>query len=439
MNCEVARNRLLAVPDPAAVPSPVSAHVTACSACQAWHQMLLRIEEGVVATAPVAASDRVKRQLIAQFRQPAPEGVRPSPRNSAKLKTSKSVVKPVPTVQPGSTTVSVGERLARLWPAGIMAAALLVGVMVWASLSGKPDEMTVAALPPDPFFEKVVSSKVKLDTAPDVAGRLAVLDSLERTIHDEATTLSKVTPGPEMESLARMYQRVVVEAMVEEARRLGPDEQKAKLGQYRNRLVEAEQVANRSAAEAPPDAVRPLRDIAGAAEKGRTELARMMQGGGAGILPNAVTSVPASKGPTPGQRGELYKKNRPVIEKLVSQTLESSRAPNDYVKRAQTYHEVLFRFNTEIVEAADRRDTAHVEELTVHLVILLDQGLTPTLVRARKQVADGTGNEEYVQVKEHLHAQVRALQGVLGENAGVRASLDAARKKLDEITGPKKN
>lgn len=440
MNCELARNRLLAIPDPAAVPGPVAAHLTGCPACQTWHRVLVRVEEGIVETAPPAGSNRVKRQLIAQFRQPAAGAVRSSPRSSANLKTPTPTAKTVSTVRPASSRVPVGERLARLWPAGLVAAAVLVGAIMWASLAGKSDETTVAALPPDAFLEKVVTAKVQLDVAPDAAGRLAVLDAMERSIHDEATTLSKVTPGPELESLARMYERVVTDGMLEQARLLGPDEQKAKLGPYRNRLVVAEQVANRLAAEAPPDAVHSLRDMAGAAGKGRTEMARLMHGGGPGTSPAAAVGITAAKGPTPGQRGELFKKNRPVIEKLVAQTVEAARVPNDYVKRAQTYHEVLFRFNAEIVEAGDRRDGARVEELTVHLVTLLDRGLTPTLVRARKQVADdGTGNEEYVQVKEHLHAQVRALQGVLNQNAGARESLDAARKKLDEITGPKRN
>ena len=78
-----------------------------------------------------------------------------------------------------------------------------------------------------------------------------------------------------------------------------------------------------------------------------------------------------------------------------------------------------------------------MEELTLHLVTLLDQGLAPKLVEARKQVEKGTGNEDYRQVKEDLLAQVGALQGILAESPGAKASLEGARKKLDEINGPK--
>jgi hypothetical protein len=134
----------------------------------------------------------------------------------------------------------------------------------------------------------------------------------------------------------------------------------------------------------------------------------------------------------------LFKKNRPVIEKLVDKTLESAHTPNDHVKRARSYYDVLFKFNTEIAEANGAHDSARVEELTLHLVTLLDLGLAPTLVEARKQVENGTGNEDYRQVKEDLLAQVGALQGILAESPGAKTSLEGAKKKLDEINGPKK-
>jgi hypothetical protein len=274
MNCETARNRVMALPDPAALPAPLAAHRDGCPACQAWHRLLVQVEAAVAATGPAAGSARAKRQLSGQFREPAAAAPKPVVKTTRKA----TPVQPAGPVVPAAGRTSVGERLARLWPAGLVAVALLVGVLVWASLRGKPDGPVVAALPPDPFLDKVVTAKVKLDGAPDAAGRLAALDALERTIHAEATTLSKVTPGADMDALARMYEQVVAEGMVEQARLMSDDEKKARLPAYRNRLAEAEQEANRLAAEAPPGADRPLKGIATAAEKGRIELARMIQG-----------------------------------------------------------------------------------------------------------------------------------------------------------------
>ena len=276
MNCETARNRLLALPDPAAIPPALGAHLDVCPICRTWQQLLARVEVGIVATAPMPAASPARQQLIAQFRDAAPTA-RPVAKVPAKVMAAKATPKPVPTVQPAAARRGIGDRLARLWPGGLVAAALLVGALVWSSLR-KPEQPPVAALPPDPFLEKVVAAKVRLDNAPDAAERLAVLDSMGQMIHEEATTLSKVTPGSEMESLARMYERVVADGMVEQARLMSADEQKAKLREYQNRLAKAEQEANRLAAEAPPEGVRPLKDMARAAEKGRTELARMTQG-----------------------------------------------------------------------------------------------------------------------------------------------------------------
>jgi len=152
----------------------------------------------------------------------------------------------------------------------------------------------------------------------------------------------------------------------------------------------------------------------------------------------AIVGAQGPRAPSPAQRGELFKKNRPVIEKLVDQTLSSARTPNDYVKRAESYYYVLLKFNNEIAEAGRVQDSARVEELTLHLGTLLDKGLAPTLVKAREQVENGTGNEDYRRVKEDLLAQVDALLHILAESPGAKASLEGAKKKLDDINGPKK-
>jgi hypothetical protein len=152
----------------------------------------------------------------------------------------------------------------------------------------------------------------------------------------------------------------------------------------------------------------------------------------------AIVGAQGPRAPSPAQRGELFKKNRPVIEKLIDQTLDSARTPNDYVKRANSYYPVLYKFNTEIAQANRDHDGARVDELSRHLETLLDRGLAPTLVRAREQVENGTGNEDYRKVKEDLLAQVDALLGILAESPGAKASLEGAKKKLDDINGPKK-
>jgi hypothetical protein len=229
--------------------------------------LLVRVD-CAIGDAPVPPSDgRVKSDLIAQFRAVS------TPRST---RIAKPIKKPV--VVPYVPRPPLGDRLARLWPAGLMAAAVLVGVLAWLG-RGNKDEGTLAAAPRDPMLEAVVQAKVDLDTADSTEKRLVVLDKLAATIHEEATTLSKVTPGKEMESLAKLYDQVVTQALVVAARDLLPDERMIVLRPIADRLSLAEQNANRLAAEAPKNSEQPLRDIAKAAGDCKISLTRMFQGG----------------------------------------------------------------------------------------------------------------------------------------------------------------
>jgi hypothetical protein len=274
MNCEAARSRLLALPDPSAVPAGLAEHVDTCSACQSWQQLLSRVDGAIIATAPPAYAGTAKKALLEKFG--APKLIVAKTGSSLKLK--KPAPRAASTVQPAAPRQPLSERLARFWPAGIAAAVILVGVLIWTSLkNGKSDGQTVATAPPDPFLEKVVVAKVKLDTAPNATARLDVLDSLGNDIHAEARTLAMVMPGAEMDSLAAMYQKVVGEAMVAQARTLSFDEKRATLPNFVDSLIKTERDANNLALAAPQGSDQPLKEIAKSAKKGRIALAQMMQ------------------------------------------------------------------------------------------------------------------------------------------------------------------
>jgi hypothetical protein len=140
----------------------------------------------------------------------------------------------------------------------------------------------------------------------------------------------------------------------------------------------------------------------------------------------------------PQQRGELYKRNRPVIERLVAKTVESSKAPNNPVTRAKTYYDLLLDFNKELRDARSAGDDARVKELSSHLVTLLDRGLGPTLKKAHEEMggAGQTDNENYQKVRDDLIAQVDALLGVV-DDPGAKKSLDDARTGLKQRVASK--
>ena len=121
-----------------------------------------QLQRSAIQPTPVPATDgKVRRQLIAQFRT---DGLTQQPGKPEAPATPEKVVpkpkaQPAP-VRPAPSRVSVGERLARLWPAGLVAAAILVGVVTWVILGGgsSTPEKTVVQLPPDPMLEKVVTA-----------------------------------------------------------------------------------------------------------------------------------------------------------------------------------------------------------------------------------------------------------------------------------------
>jgi hypothetical protein len=156
---------------------------------------------------------------------------------------------------------------------------------------------------------------------------------------------------------------------------------------------------------------------------------------GVGVL---MATVVGAQGPDYAVRGKLYEKNRDVIERLVLQTVESSKTPNDHLKRADAYYPVLYQFSVEIQKANQAREANRVNELTGHLTVLLKDGLAPTLDKAKKQVEGGSGVEQFPEVKENLLGQIKALQLQLDPTSPARASLVAAKEKVDSITIPGK-
>jgi hypothetical protein len=169
--------------------------------------------------------------------------------------------------------------MARLWPASLVAAAVLVGAVSWAIFGGKSDQQMVAAAPPDPMLEKVVKAKVELDRADTNPKRLEVLDQLAKDIHSQAGETSQVTSVNDMDLLAAMYDKVVTQSLVATARSLTEDEKKAFLPRYTESLNAAQAEASERAGKAAPGRDVALRNIAKTAGEGKEQLARMLQGG----------------------------------------------------------------------------------------------------------------------------------------------------------------
>jgi hypothetical protein len=254
----------------------LAGHFKNCAGCQAWRRLLVHVDSAIV-NAPVPASDgKAKRQLLAQFRPAAA----PQAKSKTRSETPSSVKKVVSPIMPAPPRRPLGERLAKLWPAGLVAAGLLVVAIGWTVFSGKnPDKNQTVAATPDPLLEKAVSAKVKLDSASSPAEKVAVLDDLAKGIHSQAESLARVTSGNEMESLAKMYEQVVADGLVAQARAVPREDREKALAQCRDSLTKTQQDATRLAGEAPAGSVQPLKDIARIAAESRNTIAQLMQQG----------------------------------------------------------------------------------------------------------------------------------------------------------------
>jgi hypothetical protein len=156
-----------------------------------------------------------------------------------------------------------------------------------------------------------------------------------------------------------------------------------------------------------------------------------------GLLAVAV-GAQGPKALTASQKAELFTKNRDVIEKIVTQTVASSKLPNNPLKRAESYYDLLFLFSKQIQSAGQANDGSRVKELTSHLNTLIEQGLAPTMQRAKIQMEDGTGVEEFRKVRIDLLAQLDALLGlqVMNDNPDAKSSLEGAKARLNGIVIP---
>lgn len=291
MNCESIRSRILAKTHPEKLPAVYREHVQACPACQAWHQQVLAMEHAVTAVV-VPASTR-KEAFLQQFRTATV--ALPEPTVSTEVKSQPSVAKPKSTPKAKSATVAKtakapvapatparpwSDRLAKAWPAGVAAVIVLGGAVLWSLKSGDNGTTQVAAATRDPLTEKAVLLNVKLDTTANAAEKMKVLANFADDLHDEAKTLAKLAPGPEMESLAKMFDRIVRDAMIFQARSLDVAQNKQLLLECVERLGKVEQDANRLSVEAPQGSEQALREIAAAAKEGKEKIAQLTFGKG---------------------------------------------------------------------------------------------------------------------------------------------------------------
>jgi hypothetical protein len=299
MNCQLARNRMLAVEEPESLPDELAAHLDDCAACRSWRRNYLLLDKAL-ASIPVPEADGMTKIAVL-------ERVRatPAPKRTAEPKKAAPKVAPVmktPVAPPIAATspaanhrpmpvrleedlppkkrIQLGHYAAKFWPAGLVAATLLVGTIAWLSLRGG-GQPSVAATPADPMLDSLVSLNVKLAKSDVPKERVAVLAQIADEVNREMRDIARAdATGDNMQALEEMYRKVVLNGLVSQAKLLDRSDksQREILGKVADGLAQSGQRAEQMAAESPQHSAERLREAATTAREGTKRIRNLIKG-----------------------------------------------------------------------------------------------------------------------------------------------------------------
>ena len=274
MTCDVARNRLLALPDPAQPSDDLLPHLAACAACRRVQAEAVRLDR-LLKRLPVPDSSAAKAAVLAELDAAGPV-IRSRPVVPSTLAGSGSF-KPI---------TKWLKRIDWRYAGGGVAAAVAIGLVVLFFTSKKTDDPPVAEVPRSELLAKVVKHNTTLaGTAHTPDARLSVYAEWTADVNAETRGVYKIAAAEEMNSLAEQYE-LVSEAVVAQAneltdenmpvsKRLAPQEKSQLLRDAMKKLGDAEADARDRAADAPANARPALDRIAKSANEARMALGRI--------------------------------------------------------------------------------------------------------------------------------------------------------------------
>ena len=272
MTCDVARNRLLALPDPAVPSADLLPHLGGCPACRRAQAEAVRLDR-LLKRLPVPDARAAKAAVLAQVERGGPV-IRSRPVLPSTL-SGNGAFRPV---------TNWLKRLDWRYAGGGIAAAVAVSLTAWG-LWPKPAE--VAKEPPEKTRSALLAKAVRhtntlAGTARTPDARMGVYAEWTADVTTEAKDVYKVAAADEMNSLAAQYEQlaggVAAQATLIDDKMLPPDERSDALRGAIGRLTAAQTDAARLAPDAPPNARPALDRIARSANDARMVLARIADG-----------------------------------------------------------------------------------------------------------------------------------------------------------------
>lgn len=239
MKCSIVRNRLLSLESPSRVPDSLRAHLDSCSACQAWLARFEQVEGSIRRLRPPATSGKAKAALLEKVLHPA---------------------KAAP-LTPKQPMWSFSTLVEKYWHGGLIATTLLIGAVAFFNVGGKPAEL--AAMPPDPLLQEMVDVNLELVEADTPAQRINKLSRIADQLFGEMREIARVdAEGENLQRLARLYHRVVMQGIVEYAPEIPLPQWAETLLPLSERLTEMAGKTDEFIRMVQPNAVEPLQRVA---------------------------------------------------------------------------------------------------------------------------------------------------------------------------------
>jgi hypothetical protein len=270
MNCNLVQRRLLSIEDPAEAPADVRAHLASCQPCRDWQGQLVQLEQHVPLL-PVPRS-RGKRRFLARLLRRTPKRHIPETETVSSEATGQTIAAEHPLPQ-GQAYQLTRQRLL----AGVAAAAL-IAVGFWILVSGKkpPAPAPVKKPAADPLLSGLVQLDSQLARAGTPRERVEYLSDMANILFDETRALAQEAAGEELAAIAGLYEQVVREGIIKQARAVQTADRRKILNPIAERLRRAARTADGLRGKVPPQYSKPLASMAQSAWEGYRGLTELV-------------------------------------------------------------------------------------------------------------------------------------------------------------------
>jgi hypothetical protein len=280
--------------------------------------------------------------------------------------------------------------------------------------------------PADPLLAQVMKHDVRLAAAQSARERLDALADLADVLQSDPRELVDAARAEELAALAQCYAKVVSEGIVPQAQTLRKEDQAADLDGIAARLLKAADDAETLARVRPEASAEPFKKIAQAARTAESQLPQhgvgakaMHRASAPPVLFASMAWADSQGGPSAAARAELLRRDRALIEHVVTNSIRLAGAP-DPLNRADACGELVGQLAEEIRSANLAGDTERVVELSQHLSVVVKLGFVANLTAARSAIPSGSNEEPRLQkVHDQITKKMQELEDALpaGDNA----------------------